>query len=806
MFKTLLAKSLSVQEQNDPKIKGAAKYTGHISFVMQAADVLVDKVGMSILRQLGLEHIDLSFFATTVRLSAYLHDWGKANQHFQEMLYLKTIDPKSPDVKIQDYRKRIAASSKAHSDRQILRHEVISGILALQVPSFREWLEQCSNANLIIAVWAAMGHHLKVGVGKDGKPSGLIAEFVSGTGDQLKIYTRHSDFQAVLKMGSQALGLPEKLPEAPTEDWTKEQLKVALSNLRDEFIQLESQLDWEQQKFVAAVKATVIAADLAGSALPLAEEDFKEWIEEVLSLLLSEEELQKLVNQRLDGKKLRPFQELIASSKRRVTLVKAGCGTGKTVGAYAWGKKWAVGRKLFFSYPTTGTATQGYIDYAHGTEIEAALMHSRADLDRELLFSGDSDNSEGIDSRLMAFQAWRKKLIVCTVDSVLGLIQNNRKPLYSWAPLAQSAFVFDEVHAYDKSLFGALLKFIKAFRGAPILLMSASFTPEQLAAIRQVLAEQEEDLEEPIEGPKELEELPRYSITYISEINNLEELAEIWEPVITALRNKQKVLWVTNSVKTCIEIYRTAQIKLIEQLPELGISPLIYHSRFRYKDRLKKHEAVIEGFKQEAPVLAITTQVCEMSLDLSADLLISAIAPSSALIQRLGRLNRRMTTIKEGAKLAIVYPWDNSKPYDQAEISTGKKLIQEFSGKIGISQRDLAELAANLNTEVVKEVKSNWLEDNWCTYQNSLREAGYTITIILGEDEKEIWKIAEQKEQELLKQGKKESRMKLFKQEAQKWTVPIRIENDYYTWKRRGFYPVAPEGRIRYSEEVGAEQ
>lgn len=806
MFKTLLAKSLSVQEQNDPKIKGAAKYTGHISFVMQAADVLVDKVGVSILRQLGLEHIDFSLFATTVRLGAYLHDWGKANQHFQEMVYLKTIDPKSPDVKIQDYRKKIAASSKAHSDRQMLRHEVISGILALQVPSFREWLEQCLNTNLMIAVWAAMGHHLKVGIGKDGKPSGLIAEFVSGTGDQLKIYTRHSDFQAVLKMGSQALGLPEKLPEAPTEDWTKEQLKVALSNLRNEFLQLESQLDWEQQKFVAAVKATVIAADLAGSALPLAEEDFKEWIEEVLSLLLSEEELQKLVNQRLDGKKLRPFQELIAESKRRVTLVKAGCGTGKTVGAYAWGKKWAVGRKLFFSYPTTGTATQGYIDYAHGTEIEAALMHSRADLDRELLFSGDSDDSEGIDSRLMAFQAWRKKLIVCTVDSVLGLIQNNRKPLYSWAPLAQSAFVFDEVHAYDKSLFGALLKFLKAFRGAPILLMSASFTPEQLAAIRQVLAEQGEDLEEPIEGPKELEELPRYSITYISEISNLDELIEIWEPVITALRNKQKVLWVTNSVKTCIEIYRTAQIKLIEQLPELGISPLIYHSRFRYKDRLKKHEAVIEGFKQDQPVLAITTQVCEMSLDLSADLLISAMAPSSALIQRLGRLNRRMTTPEEGAKLAIIYPWDNSKPYNKAEISTGERLIQEFSHKKGIYQRDLAEVAANLNTEEVKEVKSNWLEDNWCTYQNFLREAGYTITIILGEDEKEIWKIAEQKEQELLKQGKKESRMKLFKQEAQKWTVPIRIENDYYTWKRRGFYPVAPEGRIRYSEEVGAEQ
>lgn len=807
MFKRLLAKSFKVTD--DEQAKGAATYTGHISFVMQAADILVNKLGVSTLKQLGLEDIDLNYFATTVKLGAYLHDWGKANQHFQEMVYLKTIDPKSPDTKMQDYRKEIIKCSKDHSDKQMLRHEVISGILALQVPNFRDWLEKCPNANLIVAVWAAMGHHLKIGLGNDKKPSGFIAEILSGTGDELKIYTSHSDFQAILKMGSKALGLPGNLPEVATKIWTKKELKIALTNLREDFIQFESQLDWKQQKFIAAVKATVIAADLAGSALPLAEEDFQEWIEEVLSLQLLEIEIQQLVAQRLNGKKLRPFQELIANSKHRVTLVKAGCGTGKTIGAYAWAEKWAVGRKLFFSYPTTGTASQGYIDYAHGTEIEAALMHSRADLDRELLFSrdsDDSDNSQDIDSRLIAFQAWRKKLIVCTVDSVLGLIQNNRKPLYSWAALVQSAFVFDEVHAYDSQLFGALLKFIKAFRGAPILLMSASFTPEQLAAIRQVIEEDAEEFCEPIKGPQELEELPRYDINYISEINNLEELTEVWEPVIEALRNKQKVLWVTNSVKTCIQIYRIAQIKLAEKLPELGINPLIYHSRFRYKDRVKKHQAVIDGFKTDGAVLAITTQVCEMSLDLSADLLISTMAPAAALIQRLGRLNRRMMKAEEGAKQAIIYPWDNLKPYNKAEISTGEQLIEEFSGKTGISQQDLARFSESLNSEKITEVKSNWLEDNWSTHPNSLRESGYTITVILGEDEKEIWRIAEQQEQNLINQGQKESRMKLFKQEAQKWTVPIRIESDYYKWKRRGFYPITPVGRITYSEEVGAEQ
>ncbi|MHC0067663.1 CRISPR-associated helicase Cas3' [Nostoc sp. UIC 10890] len=806
MFKRLLAKSLSSQEQNDARAKGAATYTGHISFVMQAANVLVDKLGLSILQQLGISHVDLNYFATTVRLGAYLHDWGKANQHFQEMVYLKTLDSKSSDPKILKYRQDLLKTSKKHLDRQMLRHEVISGILALQVATFRGWLEQCQNANLMIAIWAAIGHHLKIGVNQNNQAAEFIAEIPSGIGDELRIYTDHSDFQAILKIGYQELRLPKNLPEAPPEIWTKSQLQQALINLRNEFIQFESQLDWEQQKFVAAVKATVIAADLAGSALPLAEEDFKIWIEQVLSLQVSKQDIEKLLNQRLKGKKLRPFQELVAKSHRRVTVVKAGCGTGKTIAAFAWGEKWAVGRKLFFSYPTTGTASQGYIDYADGTEIEAALMHSRADLDRELLFSGESDDSEGINARLMAFQAWRKKLIICTVDSVLGLIQNNRKPLYSWAALAQAAFVFDEVHAYDPRLFGALLKFIKAFRGAPILLMSASFTPQQLQAIHQVLKEQGEELDEPIEGPKELEELKRYEIKYIPQVADFNELNQIWQPVIESLKKKQKVLWVTNSVRTCIEIYRTAKIKLAENLPGLDIQPLIYHSRYRYKDRLKKHQVVIEAFQEDQPVLAITTQVCEMSLDLSADLLISAIAPAASLIQRLGRLNRRMIRQEQGTRLAIVYPWDNKQPYNKTELSTGEQLIQEFSGKVGISQRDLAQVAARLNFEEVEQIRSSWLEDNWCNRPDFLREGGYTITVLLGEDEITIWHIAEQRRQELLKQGINESRMKLFKQEAQAWSVPIRIEADYWEWERRGFYPITPIGRISYNEEVGAEQ
>jgi CRISPR-associated endonuclease/helicase Cas3 len=799
MFKTLLAKSLSSDEAISDRARGAAKFTGHISFVMQAADVLTETLGEAILKQLGLEStISLDYFAGTVRLGAYWHDSGKANDHFQTMVYLKTINPKTSNPKLLNYCKELRTLSKEHSHRQMLRHEVLSGILAFHVPSFRKWLEQCPNSNFTIAIWAAMGHHLKIGLGENRQPSGKIEFIPDGTGDELTIYSDHSDFRAFLEMGSKSLGLPTSLPELPKKGWSKKELIKALKLMRQEFIDFESGLDWEQKKFIAAVKATVIAADLAGSALPLAEENFKTWMREVLALTLTQAEVQKLVDQRLQGKSLHNFQKQIAKSSHRITLVSAGCGGGKTVGAYKWSQTNAEGRKLFFCYPTTGTASQGFIDYADGTEIEAALMHSRADLDRELLFSGDSDDTEEIDSRLAAFQAWRKKLVICTVDTVLGLIQNNRRPLYAWPAIANAAFVFDEVHAYDKKLFGALLKFIKTFRGARILLMSASFTQEQLQKIREVVAELGEELDEPIRGSKELEQLKRYEIRWLAEVTNPLQSEELWQPVVEALHNKQKVLWVTNSVQTCIDLYREAKDRLSKVLPT--VNPLIYHSRYRYKDRLDKHEAVIKAFNPKeppVPVLAITTQVCEMSLDLSADLLVSAQASAAALIQRLGRLNRRMLRQEEETRLALIYPWSDQNPYSSEELETGKQLVQEVIHKSAVSQEDLAEIAVQLNSRTEAEVHSRWLEDNWCTYPDMLRDGSGTVTVLLQEDIAKIKKAAELK--------KSQRKDWSFMREAQGWSVPIRIPRNLSQWKRCRFYPIAPSDEIYYCEETGAE-
>ena len=105
-----------------------------------------------------------------------------------------------------------------------------------------------------------------------------------------------------------------------------------------------------------------------------------------------------------------------------------------------------------------------------------------------------------------------------------------------------------------------------------------------------------------------------------------------WDQIHQAIGEGGKVLWVSNTVKRCIEHARQASA--------LDIAPVIVsHSRYRYVDRVQRHGEIIDAFQSNGPVLATTTQVCEVSLDISADLLITDLAPVPALIQRLGRLN-----------------------------------------------------------------------------------------------------------------------------------------------------------------------
>ena len=170
----------------------------------------------------------------------------------------------------------------------------------------------------------------------------------------------------------------------------------------------------------------------------------------------------------------------------------------------------AVGRKLWFTYPTTGTASAGYQGYLYDhPDLLSALIHGRAQVDLQAMRGNGKDDRDDEALRLESLLAWGRQAVVCTVDTVLGLFQNQRRPLFSFPAIAAGAFVFDEIHSYDARLFGSLLRFLQTFPGLPVLLMSASIPPGRMVKLREVLGER---AGEEIRGDKQTEGYRRYRI------------------------------------------------------------------------------------------------------------------------------------------------------------------------------------------------------------------------------------------------------------------------------------------------------
>jgi CRISPR-associated endonuclease/helicase Cas3 len=734
-LKRLLAKS----SNNPDAPRGAETVPGHTANVMAAAEALLDETADAQLVAVGLPpETWRERFRRGVLTTAFCHDLGKANDQFQAMV------------------------RHQREEQQAIRHEALS-LLLVQETILREWLatglETTDALNFLL--WAAAGHHRKF----------PPADPAPGTGVHLSLLLGHSDFRRTLIVGAKWLGLNDP-PALADCNWQLTGLGSPSRRLAQLAVRAAAYWDActdEQRRFLAVVKACLIAADVAGSALPKEGEKIASWIRDALRRRPTADQLQKIVTDRLLGAPPRPFQEALGATKTRVVLAQAGCGSGKTLGAYLWAARRAPGKRLFFSYPTTGTATEGFRDYLIDPTLDAQLVHGRAAVDLDLL--GVDDEGEREDP-LAALDAWSTRLTSCTVDTVLGLTQNHRRGLYAWPALADAAFVFDEIHAYDDRLFAALLRFLTSCRGLPCLLMTASLPQARRTALEETLRALGESLEI-VTGPTDLENLPRYR-RLLSD--------DPWSVVEQTLKENGKVLWVVNTVDRALKLADVAKTR--------GLAPLVYHSRFRYEDRVRQHGRVITAFRMDGPVLAVATQVAEMSLDLSADLLVTDLAPIAALIQRLGRLNRKTTpTNPLPPKPFLVVEPDTEAPYktqDHPNPFIPARVWLERLGAAALSQTDLAQTWVDLDEgSIPKPLESAWLDGGFETTPRHLREGAPGLTVLLKKDA------------DAIERGEVD---------------PVRVRipmnpprgNDWKAWREVAFARVPPPERIIYDPERGA--
>jgi CRISPR-associated endonuclease/helicase Cas3 len=760
----LLAKSYSGCAA-DAEAPAYARLLPHLRAVESAGESIVEAVGELILQQLALlSDVWLSRLRRGLKAACLCHDIGKANDGFQSMVRGK-LSPK----------------------RQPIRHELLSALLlADKSNGVRAWALNLLSENgkyddaeeLLSCVIAAVGgHHLKL---HEDWHRGSIALRDGGCGSKLQMRLTHPDLKSLFHEAS----LSEVCFSLDRD--LLEKLRISFNfDSADWKDKLENEPEW--WRFAAALKALTTAADVAGSAvLPEKGISPANWVRANLAIAqrVTAEKMNEVVAARLKGAKPRKFQGDIGDAKERVTLVEAGCGSGKTAAAYMWAATHAQGKKLIFCYPTTGTATEGYRGYVAETDIEAALIHSRADVDLKGVAEVKQDDENSEDQkrdhllRIDSLRAWRPQVVICTADTVLALARNNRRGLYNSPAILIASFVFDELHAYDDRMFAAVIALIRALPGAHFLLMTASlpkarkrFLLEQIGVVGQV------------PKPRKLEKLPRYLFEH------LPDRTLAYEKAKEAASCGLKVLWICNIVARAQEVFQNLRD---DSSPVRTYCMRTYHSHFKYEDRVRQHRKIIRWFnhpKTRFGFIAVTTQVAEMSLDLDADVLISDIAPVPSLIQRLGRLNRRITPEKKGEPRTAYFLTPKSvSPYDESSIKQGLKWIKDLK-ELNRPLRQ-STLAAFFNAMAADEeprfnLDMEWLDSGWFAYPVGVRDASVTVSVILPEDERAC----------------REDPKELVKKEIPMNFEPKRHMQDWPEYKGR---LIAPPNTIDYDKRRGA--
>jgi CRISPR-associated endonuclease/helicase Cas3 len=284
---------------------------------------------------------------------------------------------------------------------------------------------------------------------------------------------------------------------------------------------------------------------------------------------------------------------------------------------------------------------------------------------------GRQDKDFTTEDRLFAIAYWRRRVFSATVDQFLGFMQYAYRSVCLLPVLADSVVVIDEVHSFDRSLFSSLKRFLREF-ALPVLCMTASLpTRRQRDLVECGLRVFPEDVGEfaDLQG---VAAMRRYKFHVLDGAESARELAR------RARSNGKRILWVVNTVDRCQQLAR-----------ELGAE--CYHSRFTLDDRKERHQAIIGAFKpNKGAVLAVTTQVCEMSLDLDAQVLIMEAAPLTAMIQRMGRCNRHARTEGDPGEVYVYRP-ESERPYEAEDWKGTEGFLAALDGQ-NASQVRLQEL------------------------------------------------------------------------------------------------------------------
>ena len=250
--------------------------------------------------------------------------------------------------------------------------------------------------------------------------------------------------------------------------------------------------------------------------------------------------------------------------------------------------------------------------------------------------------------------------------------------------------ILDEIHTYTGVSQAIVLKLVQILNQLNCRIHIGTATMPS-ALYNKVLEIIGNDLLEVKLTDQEMDQFDRH---VIYKIDTFEDSLDL---ITKSLSQNQKILLVFNRVARAQDAYK----QVVEMYP--GIPVLLLHSRYKRGDRNEKEKQLlglddngisIGQFNTSAEsCIVVSTQIVEVSLDISFDLMVTETAPIDSLIQRFGRINRKRTseTIGKTKPIYLISPpksKSDALPYDLDTLIRSFEILQD--GQV-LRERELQE-------------------------------------------------------------------------------------------------------------------
>ncbi len=344
-------------------------------------------------------------------------------------------------------------------------------------------------------------------------------------------------------------------------------------------------------------------------------------------------------------------------------VMEAPMGIGKTEAAlYAAYKLMDAGyhQGLYFALPTRTTSDRihervsRFLAKISDDPVAPKLAHGMAWLYECRWRPADDDDKEARSKR--SVHAWfnpsKRALLypyaVGTIDQALLGVLNVKHSFVRLFGLAGKVVILDEVHSYDMytgTLLDELCERLLQI-GCTVIVLSATLTGmrrSRLAPALRVLADT--DAYPLVTGCAE-SGTPFVAPLSPPALKTIQVRREHWDHLrvasesVAAAQRGECVVCIANTVARAQAWYRAVKAAMSENAFPVGI----LHARFPMFRREQIENEWLEklGKKGNRPkgCVLIATQIVEQSVDIDADRMITELAPSDMLLQRMGRLWR----------------------------------------------------------------------------------------------------------------------------------------------------------------------